>query len=300
MRSSALHSVLCMLLVIALLAVRTSPAEEQDRSSAADRLEIIKESQNPLTRELGAVILENTVAFGLGSTDEVSYALNIKPRLPIILNKHLSLINRTSLPVLNEPSATGDDLRISGIGDLQHTTLVSPTTGRSVVWGLGPTIGFPTATDDQLGSEKWLLGPAAIFVYAPRRSVFGLVIQNLWSVGGDSDRPEVNKLLLRPLVNINLPREWYITSKPNIYANWNASGEDRWIVEAGGGIGKVFRIGRLGIGLECQFFGLPVRPEGAARWTARFDIKVLFRRGHFAKRLRKDTQADLPSQGIPE
>ena len=242
MRSSA--SVLWMLLAIALLAVRTSPAEAQDPSSAADRLDIIKETQNPLTRELAGVILENSVAFGLGSTDEVGYALHIKPRFPIILNKHLSMINRTSLPVFDEPAASGDGSRISGIGDLQHTILLSPTTGRSVIWGLGPTFGFPTATDDQLGSEKWLMGPAAIFVYAPRRSVFGLVVQNLWSVGGDSDRPEVNKLLLRPLVNINLPREWYITSKPNISANWNASGDDRWIVEAGGGIGKVFRIGR--------------------------------------------------------
>jgi len=112
-----------------------------------------------------------------------------------------------------------------------------------------------------LGSEKWLLGPAAIFVYAPRRWVLGLAVQNLWSVGGDSDRAEVNELLLRPLVNVNLPREWYVTSKPNIHANWNASSGDRWIVEAGAGIGKVFRIGRLGIGLECQFFGLPVRPK---------------------------------------
>jgi len=74
MRSSA--SVLWMLLAIALLAVRTSPAEAQDPSSAADRLDIIKETQNPLTRELAGVILENSVAFGLGSTDEVGYALH--------------------------------------------------------------------------------------------------------------------------------------------------------------------------------------------------------------------------------
>jgi len=24
-----------------------------------------------------------------------------------------------------------------------------------VIWGLGPSITFPTATDDQLGSDKW-------------------------------------------------------------------------------------------------------------------------------------------------
>ena len=148
-----------------------------------------------------------------------------------------------------------------------------------------------------MGSGKWLLGPAAIFVYAPGRTVLGLVVENLWSVGGSSERSDVNELRLRPLFNLNLPRGWFITSKPNILANWEATGDARWLDEAGGGIGKVFRIGRLGISLESQFFGYPVKPEAGPRWSMRFEIKILFRRGRFVERVRERGRLVAPEPG---
>ena len=139
-----------------------------------------------------------------------------------------------------------------------------------------------------LGTGRWLLGPAAIFVVAPRRSVFGIAIQNLWSVDGNgSHRPDVNALNMRALVNINLPREWFIVSKPNITANWEADDDSRWLVEAGGGIGKIFRIGRFGVALETQFFAYPVRPVEGPSWSIRFDLRFFFRRGFFADRVRE-------------
>lgn len=262
----------------------TQEPDAPDAPKTPIRLEVIKKTQNPLTRELGSLSLENTFSFGVGESDEFGYGLLIKPRFPVILSDRWALINRSSLPVFSVPGPIPDAPRTSGLGDLLHTALLSPSTGRRVIWGLGPTVGFPTATDELLGSGKWLLGPAAIFVYAPRRSVFGVVVQNLWSVGGDAKRPEVNALSLRPLVNINLPMGWFIVSKPNISANWRASGDRRWLIEAGGGIGKVFRIGNLGFSFESQFFGYPVRPEGAATWTARFEMAVLFRRGALRNR----------------
>jgi hypothetical protein len=106
----------------------------------------------------------------------------------------------------------------------------------------------------------------------------------VWSVDADSSRPKVNALSLRPLVNINLPRGWFITSKPNILADWTASGDDRWLVEAGGGIGRVMRIGNFGITLESQFFGYPVKPDRAPSWATRFTITVTFRRGQLRGR----------------
>ena len=138
------------------------------------------------------------------------------------------------------------------------------------------------------------MGPAAIFVYAPRRWVIGVVLQNLWSVDGDSKRPEVDEFSLRPLVNINLPKGWFITSKPNILADWLANGDDRWLVEAGGGIGKLLQVGHFGISLESQFFGYPVKPRGAASWSARVDIGVFFRRGYLRERAQDLRPSEAP------
>jgi len=131
------------------------------------------------------------------------------------------------------------------------------------------------------------VGPVAIVVATPRRTVIGLVAENLWSVGGDSTKPDVNTLLMRPLATVNLSNGWFITSKPNISANWEAPQDQRWLVAAGGGAGKVFRVGNLGIALEAQFFGYPVKPRGGPSWTMRMDIKLLIVRGAVRQKIRE-------------
>lgn len=258
----------------------------QAQRTPAQRLEIVKETQNPLSRQLGALTIEHTAGFRATPAHETGHAISINPAFPIAIGEHLTVINRAFLPVLNQPSPAGDGVRNSGVGDLLHSVLLSPKTERRLVWGLGPAMGFPTASDETLGSEKWLLGPSAIFVAAPGRTVLGVVVQNLWTVGGKSSRRNVKELFLRPLLNINLPHEWYITSKPVIQADWQQPSSDRWTVETGGGVGKVFRVGRLGIALETQFFGYPIRPTGAASWAARFNLKLILRRGELVGRLR--------------
>jgi hypothetical protein len=134
------------------------------------------------------------------------------------------------------------------------------------------------------------MGPSVILVATPRRFVLGVLVQNLWSVAGNSAEPDVNLLTMRLLANINLPKGWFITSKPNISADWEAPSDQRWLVAAGGGLGKVFRVGRLGISLEAEFFGYPVKPDGGPSWTARMELKLLVLRGAFRRRIQERRQ----------
>jgi hypothetical protein len=284
-----------VLLATAFLTARAAYGESPDEVDVVEATEnppievaIVKATQNPLTLELGSITFENDFSFGLGQEDKFGYGLLIKPSVPIILGESWSLINRPVLPVTDLPSLVRDGSRTFGLGDLQHTTLLSPaTTILPLMWGLGPSFGFPTATDDLLGTGKWLLGPAAIFIFTPRRTVVGVVVKNLWSVGGDSDRRDVSTFVLQPLLNINLDQGWFITSKPIIAANWKASSDERWLVPVGGGIGKVFRIGRFGLSLETQAFGYPERPAGGPNWSVGVAAKVLFRRGEVLERIRE-------------
>ncbi len=269
-----------VLLAATLMAARSASAE------APSQIDIVKATQNPLTRDLGSLAFENTFSFGLSPDDEFGYTLIIKPSLPVILSERWSLINQSALPVLVEPSSVRGGSRIRGLGDLQHTTLLSPTTTRRVVWGLGPTFGFRTATNDRLGTEKWLVGPTAIFVVKPERSVLGLTVKNLWSVAGNPARSKVNLFFLGPVLNINFDQGWFITSKPGISANWKATRGERWLVPVGGGIGKVFRVGKLGLSVESEFFAYPVRPTAGPSWSVGLELKVLFRRGQLRERIR--------------
>ena len=104
---------------------------------------------------------------------------------------------------------------------------------------------------------------------------------------GESERRDVSSFVLQPLLNINLDQGWFITSKPIITANWKASSSERWLVPVGGGIGKVFRIGRFGLSLEAEAFGYPERPAGGPTWSVGLGVKVLFKRGQILERIRE-------------
>ena len=54
--------------------------------------------------------------------------------------------------------------RQDGLGDTSQSFFFSPKEAGfgGIVWGLGPALLYPTATQDLLGSGKWGLGPTAV------------------------------------------------------------------------------------------------------------------------------------------
>lgn len=71
--------------------------------------------------------------------------------------------------------------------------------------GVGPSITFPTATDDRLGAEKWSAGPSTVLLAMPGDFVLGGLARQLWSFGGAGGREDVSQLLVQPFVNDNMP-----------------------------------------------------------------------------------------------
>ena len=50
-----------------------------------------------------------------------------------------------------------------GLGDVNISLFFSPRApSNGVIWGVGPVLYLPTATDDLLGADKWGAGPAVI------------------------------------------------------------------------------------------------------------------------------------------
>lgn len=86
--------------------------------------------------------------------------------VPIKLTEDLNLITRTVLPVVDQPdpaSITGQ----FGLGN--NTTLfLSPSKSKAVTWGVGPIFGFPTKTNELLGSNTFAVGPSAVVVTIPK------------------------------------------------------------------------------------------------------------------------------------
>jgi len=246
---------------------------DYDHDGDVDQGDLAKAAQNPVG-DLISLPFQNNMNFDVGPADRTQNVLNIQPVWPIALSKNWNLITRTIVPVISQP-APGSE-RTNGLGDINFTGFFSPKQPGKIIWGVGPTLVFPTATDDVTGTDKWSAGPSVVVLTMPGQWVIGALVSNVWSFSGDDERADVNSFLMQYFVNYNLPEGWYLTSAPIITANWEAESGEQWTVPFGGGIGRVFRIGRQPINMQTQVFYNVETPTNGAKWQWRLQVQLLF------------------------
>jgi hypothetical protein len=268
-RSLAFSTIHCVVLGLAMLSANLQLACAQESS------DIAKQAQNPIA-SLISVPLENDFNPHTGVDKKDSYVLEVKPVVPFRLSNDWNLITRTIVPVIQVPDLAPGVNGTGGLGDVWESLFLSPTKAGPVIWGAGPIISFPTATENILGTKKLSLGPTVVVLRSQGHWLFGSLAQNLFSVAGPSARPDVNQMLLQPFVNYNLPHKWYLTSSPIITANWEARSGERWVVPVGGGVGKIVHLGKQPVNVYTQFFRNVQRPDGTSSWSARFQMQFLF------------------------
>jgi len=251
---------------------------DEDFYIADDESELARQSQNPLA-DLISVPFQNNINFNLGPNDRTQNILNVQPVAPFHLTENWNLITRTIVPILYQPDILEDSGGEFGLGDINTTWFLSPRKPGRLIWGVGPVLSLPTATDEVLSTEKWSAGPSAVVLTMPGRWVIGAIASNIWSFAGDNDRDKVNQFLLQYFINYNFPSGWYLTSSPVTTANWEADSDDRWLVPLGGGFGKVFRLGQLPINASTQAFYNVEHPDAGPEWSLRFQLTFLFPKG---------------------
>jgi hypothetical protein len=256
-------------------ATQDSSGPGKDRGQPQGSSDIAKQAQNPIAR-LISVPLENDFYPQTGINKEDSYVLEMKPVVPFSLSKDWNLITRTIIPIIQTPDPAPGVNGATGLGDVQLSLFLSPAKVGPVIWGAGPVVSFPTATESILGTKKVSVGPTVVVLRSQGHWLFGSLVQNLFSVAGPSGRPDVNQMLLQPFVNYNLKHKWYLTSSPIITANWEIRPDERWVVPVGGGVGKIVHFGKLPVNMYTQFFRNVDRPDGTSHWSARFQMQFLF------------------------
>lgn len=262
-------------LTLILCSFTTSPSLGQEPSTE----ELARAAQNPIA-DLISVPFQNNTNFGIGPHDRTQNVLNIQPVIPFSVGDW-NVITRTIAPVISQPDVNESDGSTFGLGDINTTWFLSPAKPGKLLWGLGPILSFPTATDEALGSEKWGLGPSAVVLAMPGNWVVGGLVSSVWSVAGDSDRADVNKMTFQYFVNYNFSDGWYLTSAPIITADWEADSNDRWLVPFGGGVGKITRIGKQPINVSLHGYYNAIHPDDTpySDWTLRFQVQFLFPKG---------------------
>lgn len=129
--------------------------------SEPEASDLAKKTQNPVS-DLISVPLQNNFNFGVGPGNDMQWILNIQPVAPVRIAENWNLINRPIIPVIYQPELETGAGSTFGLGDIQYQAYLSPAKPGKVIWGAGVALGFPSATENELGTEKWTAGPGLV------------------------------------------------------------------------------------------------------------------------------------------
>jgi hypothetical protein len=186
------------------------------------------------------------------------------------------------LPPTDSPIAPIDlfDGRTTGFGDMYYVGLFSPEEGiktkigGNILWGAGFDLGFPTASEDVLGTGKWTAGPSALGVYMGPKWKFGGLLQQYWDYAGDDDRDDVNLMNLQIFYMYSLSPTMSIGAAPNIIANWEQDSDNTWTVPIGLGINRTFQFGKVPVRIGVEGYYSVIQPDDVA--GAEWNLRIYF------------------------
>jgi hypothetical protein len=240
--------------------------------------ELAKKLANPVAAMI-SVPLQFNYNDEFGPQDGHQSYLNIQPVVPFSLSEHWNLIVRTIVPVIDQDDVVPGTGSQFGLGDTTQSLFLSPKQPGpfGLIWGVGPAFLWPTATEDELGTGKWGVGPTAVVLKQPGPWTVGLLANHIWSYAGDEDRSDVNSTFLQPFVNYTTKKATtYILNSESTY-NWES---EQWSVPINAVVQQLFKIGdqrvQLGAGVRYWVEAPESGPEG---WGARVVLTFLFPTG---------------------
>lgn len=264
-----------LVLLLAVFCLMTSGALAATPTAEA----LAEAAQNPLATMV-TLPLQTNYNSGVNTYDEngvydrTFFNLNVQPVVPMVGEKW-NVIARTIIPINSLPLGEYDS--IFGIGDTMMTFFVSPAKAGSVIWGLGPIIGLPTASNPQaLGTQKWGLGPSGVIFISAAKWTFGGVVSNVWSVAGNKDRASYSNFTFQWFINYNIGGGWAVGTVPIVTANWKAESGEQWTVPWGLQVSKVSKIGQQPVNILLGYYYNSEHPTDGAERQVRFQINFMF------------------------
>ena len=250
-------------------------AEVTSDTEQRQNAEIAEELTNPIADLLVIPIQINYDQDIASQDDGWRLQMNAQPVIPFHLTEDWNLISRTIIPVTYQEDIYPGAGSQFGLGDTSLSLYFSPKkpTSSGIIWGVGPQLLLPTASDNLLGRKKWAAGPGAIALVRPGPWTVGALGHHVWSYAGDSDRPNVNDSFIQPFLAYTWPSAW--TASVFSESNYNWKTED-WSVPVNVAIARVVRWGKLPVRLQGVVgYWVESPDEGPEGFRFRFQINFV-------------------------
>jgi hypothetical protein len=236
--------------------------------------ELAKKLANPVASLL-SVPFQFNYDGGYGPQDGHKTFVNFQPVIPISVSDDWNMISRTILPVAWQDDVVPGTEQF-GLGDTVQSLFFSPKEAGpfGLIWGVGPVFLLPTATQTELGSEKWGAGPTVVGLRQSGPWTYGMLANQIWSFAGDGNRADVNAAFLQPFLNYTTPNATTLFLNTETTYDWNAGHAS---VPINAGVNQLFSIGgqkiQVGAGVRYWVDGPDGGPEG---FGARLNLIFLF------------------------
>jgi hypothetical protein len=225
--------------------------------------ELAKKLSNPVSSLISFPIQSN-FDFGMGPGGSGwRMTMNIQPVIPIALNPKWNLISRTILPIIHQGNVVAAGTGQSGLGDAVQSFFISPNKTEPFIWGVGPVVLIPTATNEFLGSDQLGLGPTLVVLKQQGHWTYGALFNHIWRVAGGDGKPNVNSTFMQPFLNYSTKSAWTYGLNTESTYDWTGSS---WSVPIHFSVSKVVRFGKQPISfggqLRCWANSPTGGPEG--------------------------------------
>ncbi len=241
--------------------------------------DLAKQLSNPVAA-LISVPLQFNYDSNIGpARDGDKYYVNVQPVIPFHLNADWNLISRTILPMVSQHDVMPGAGSQTGLGDTLQSFFFSPQKPGpgGLIWGVGPALLMPTATDNLLGGGKWGAGPTAVLLWQNHGWTYGALTNHIWSFAGDGNLPGVSSTFIQPFLNYTTDDAWTFGLNTESSYDWE---RHRWSVPINGTVSKLLKIGGQPVSIGAGVRYWAASPDsGPHGWGARMIVTFLFPEG---------------------